>query len=202
MDHVGFSNVGKRVFVGYTVEGIELGDYLWLPILCFLILSSLLLLHICLYLKILYLGLTAVTWACVPMLTFISKADNPKTLYSSVGTSNYLKERMGESLMWRMIISRVKKLIAHSHFQEYFSSQCQEVFLKPSWMTIARPIFGNGRMMKLALIHFGWCKREGGDDNSHNHSDILEEFMVQILSVDKDPWETCIHIYQCVLVMY
>ena len=59
--HVAFSSVGKRVFVGYTVEGIEFGDYLWLPILYFLILSSLLLLYICLYLKILYLGLTAVT---------------------------------------------------------------------------------------------------------------------------------------------
>ena len=47
--------------MGYTVEGSEFGDYLWLPILYFSILSSLLLLHICLYLKILYLGLTAVT---------------------------------------------------------------------------------------------------------------------------------------------
>ena len=43
--------------MGYTVEGTEFGDDLWLLILCFVILSFLLLLHIGLYLKLLYLGL-------------------------------------------------------------------------------------------------------------------------------------------------
>lgn len=176
-----------KAFVGCAIGGREFGDTVAIdsllsnPILLFL--------HIHLYLKILYLGLTALTWGRAPMLTF------HESLFPKLKTQGFFIPVQGlaitlkrgcensASFMWGTIDSGAKKTHRSYSFPRTF------FFLQPTGIPWTKQKDeGSANFWKRAewwnlLRHiFGCCRGVlgGEDDNSHNDPNVLEESAIQI----------------------